>query len=67
MKVISSPQNSNIKRLNEIYKVLKKNDFGYLVEENTFLKKFPFLRNYKYGKTEEAADETIPIRIRKVF
>ena len=67
MKIISSPQNSNIKRLNEIYKVLKKNDFGYLIEENTFLKKFPFLRNYKYGKTEEAADETIPIRIRKVF
>lgn len=67
MKVISSPQNENLKRINEIYQVLKKNDFGYLIEENTFLKKFPFLRNRKIEKEEEIADEKIPVRIRKVF
>ena len=47
MKVIPNSQNDNLKRINEIYKVLKKNDFGYLIEENTFFKKFPFLRNFK--------------------
>lgn len=36
MNVNANPRNDNIKRLNEIYKVLKKNDFGYLIEENTF-------------------------------
>ena len=29
MKVVASTRNDNLKRLNEIYKVLKKNDFGY--------------------------------------
>ena len=67
MKVISSPQHDNLKRLNEIYQVLKKNDFGYLIEENTFLKKFPFLRNRKIEREEEISDESIPVRIRKVF
>ena len=50
MKVVASTRNDNLKRLNEIYKVLKKNDFGYLIEENTFFRKFPFLRNYKLEK-----------------
>ena len=67
MKVIARPQNENLKRVNEIYQVLKKNDFGYLIEENTFLKKFPFLRNRKIEKEEGLADESIPVRIRKVF
>ncbi|WP_407410690.1 ABC1 kinase family protein [Methanobrevibacter sp.] len=67
MKVIVRPQNENLKRVNEIYQVLKKNDFGYLIEENTFFKKFPFLRNRKIEKEEGLADESIPIRIRKVF
>jgi len=40
MKVIPNAGNENIKRINEIYQVLKKNDFGYLIEENTFLKDF---------------------------
>ena len=67
MKVKTSNRNKNIKRLNEIYKVLKKNDFGYLIEENTFFKKFPFLRNYKAGKEGELPDESVPLRIRKVL
>ena len=41
MKVIARPQNENIKRVNEIYQVLKKNYFGYLIEENNFFQKFP--------------------------
>lgn len=67
MKVIPSSQNDNIKRINEIYRVLKKNDFGYLIEENTFFRKFPFLRNYKMEKEEGIPDESIPLRIRKVL
>ena len=67
MKVISSSKNENIKRINEIYKVLKDNDFGYLIEENTFFKKFPFLRNREAKKDEMFLDDTAPIRIRKVL
>ncbi|AMD16943.1 ABC transporter [Methanobrevibacter sp. YE315] len=67
MKVISNSRNENIKRINEIYKVLKDNDFGYLIEENTFFKKFPFLRNRRTKKDETFLDETAPIRIRKVL
>lgn len=67
MKVIPNSNNENIKRINEIYKVLKKNDFGYLIEENTFFKKFPFLRNYKAEKEGLFEDESIPLRIRKVL
>ena len=67
MKVIANSRNDNIKRINEIYNVLKENDFGYLIEENTFFKKFPFLRNKNYKQESEIPDETIPIRIRHVF
>ena len=67
MKVISSTRNDNIKRINEIYKVLKDNDFGYLIEENTFFKKFPLLRNRSAEKDEAFLDETAPKRIRKVL
>ena len=38
MKIINKSTNSDIQRINQIYKVLKKNDFGYLIEENTFFK-----------------------------
>ncbi|MDO5823319.1 AarF/ABC1/UbiB kinase family protein [Methanobrevibacter sp.] len=67
MKVIASAKNDDLKRLNEIYKVLKKNDFGHLIEENTFFRKFPFLRNYKIENEEEFPDESVPLRVRKVL
>ncbi len=67
MKVIPNAGNENIKRINEIYQVLKKNDFGYLIEENTFFKKFPFLRNRKAKEEGIFPDESIPIRIRRVL
>ena len=67
MKVISHPQNENIKRINEIYQVLKKNYLGYLIEENTFFSKFPFIKNRKIEKEEKTADESISVRIKKVF
>ena len=67
MKVINNTRNSDIQRINQIYQVLKNNDFGYLIEENTFFKTFPFLRNRKLSKDDELPDETIPGRIRKVF
>ena len=67
MKVIENVPNDNIKRINQIYQILKKNDFGYLIEENTFFKKFPFLRNRNAEKEENIQDNTVPIRIRKVL
>lgn len=67
MKISFSQQNVYLKRINEIYKVLKKNDFGYLIEENTFLKKFPFLRNRKKEEVERFLDESVPSRLRMVF
>lgn len=67
MKVIPSPRNKNIKRLNEIYKVLKKNDFGHLIEKNSFFLRFPFLRNDEEEDLEDYTDNSVPIRVRKVF
>ena len=67
MKIKLGSQNKNIKRINEIYKVLKKNDFGYLIEESTFFKTFPFLRNRKIQKQFESDDKSVPIRIRSVL
>lgn len=67
MKVTANSRNDDIKRINEIYKVLKENDFGYLIEENTFFKKFPFLRNRKRKKEESILDDTVPVRIRHVL
>jgi len=67
MKVTTNTRNDNIKRINQIYQVLKKNDFGYLIEENTFLKKFPLLRNRKNAPDEDFPDKSIPIRVRKVL
>lgn len=67
MKVTDKSKNSDIQRINQIYKVLKKNDVGFLIERNTFFRKFPFLRNKKFENDDKLPDETIPIRIRKVF
>lgn len=67
MKIISNTKNDSIKRVEEIYKVLKKNDFGYLIEENTFFKNFPFLKDTKRGKYKELPDESIPKRIKDVL
>lgn len=67
MEIKIGSQNKNIKRINEIYRVLKKNDFGYLIEESTFFKTFPFLRNRKLEKQFESEDKSVPIRIRKVL
>lgn len=65
MNIIPGKENQNIKRLNQIYKVLKKNDFGYLIEKNTFIKKFPFMRNKKIENLP--LDDTVPVRIRNVL
>ena len=67
MKIINKSTNSDIQRINQIYKVLKKNDFGYLIEENTFFKTFPFLRNRKINEEMPFVDNTVPVRIRRVF
>lgn len=67
MKIISNTKNDSIKRIEEIYKVLKKNDFGYLIEENTAFKNFPFLKETKRGKYNKLPDESIPKRIKNVL
>jgi len=67
MKIINKSTNSDIQRINQIYKVLKKNDFGYLIEENTFFKTFPFLRNKKINEESTIINNKIPVRIRNVL
>lgn len=67
MKIIPNSRNEYIKRINEIISVLKKNDFGYLIQENTFLPTFPFLRNKEEEEAERAFDESAPARMRKVL
>ncbi len=67
MKIISNTKNDSIKRIDEIYKVLKKNDFGYLIEENTFFKTFPFLKDTKRRKYKQLPDESVPKRIKNVL
>lgn len=66
MNIIPSTKNEYLKRINQIYAILKKNDFGYVIEQNTFLKRFPFMRNRKLEKTI-TYDETVPVRVRKVL
>ena len=66
MKVVASTRNEKIKRINQIYGVLKKNDFGHLIEENTFLKIFPLLKNREKIEDTEL-EESVPYRVRKVL
>lgn len=66
MKVVASTRNEKIKRINQICGVLKKNDFGHLIEENTFLKIFPLLKNSNKEEDIEL-EESVPIRVRKVL
>ena len=66
MKVTANTRNDRIKRINQIYRVLKKNDFGHLIEENTFLKVFPLLRNRNKEESDEI-EESAPLRVRKVL
>lgn len=66
MKIIPSSRNEYIQRINQIYAVLKKNDFGYVIEQNTFLKRFPFMRNTEPDEILEF-DTSVPIRVRKVM
>lgn len=66
MNIIPSTKNEYLQRINQIYAVLKKNDFGYVIEQNTLLKKFPFMRNSKAEEGKEF-DESLPVRIRKVL
>ena len=66
MKVVASTRNEKIKRINQIYGVLKENDFGHLIEENTFLKIFPLLKNRNKQEDPEL-EESAPQRVRKVL
>lgn len=66
MNIIPNTKNEYLHRINQIYAVLKKNDFGYVIEQNTFLKKFPFMKNSKVEVGKEF-DKSVPVRVRKVL
>ena len=67
MKLRESEGNSNLKRLNEILKVLSKYEFGYISEKIKLKHKIPFTsRSYEYDSLEEL-DETLPLRLRLVL
>ncbi len=59
--------NANLKRLNEIIRVLTKYEFGYVIEKIKLKNKIPFKHHsYEYESLEEL-DATIPLRLRKVL
>ena len=58
---------NNLKRLQEIIKVLSKYEFGYLIEKIKLKHKIPFVSpSYDYESLEEL-DETTPERLRLVL
>lgn len=59
--------NTNLKRLNEIIKVLGKYEFGYITEKIKLKNKIPFTgHSYEYESIEEL-DATAPLRLRLVL
>ncbi len=59
--------NSNLKRLNEIIRVLTKYQFGYITEKIKLKDKIPFKHHsYEYESIEEL-DATLPLRLRQVL
>jgi len=59
--------NSNLKRLNEIIRVLTKYEFGYITEKIKLKDKIPFKHHsYEYESIEEL-DATLPLRLRHVL
>jgi ubiquinone biosynthesis protein len=59
--------NTNLKRLNEIIRVLSKYEFGYITEKIKLKNKIPFTGNsYEYESIEEL-DATTPLRLRLVL
>ena len=58
---------NNLKRLQEILKVLSKYEFGYLIEKIKLKHNIPFIsHNYDYESLEEL-DESTPERLRLVL
>ncbi|MBI5679663.1 MAG: AarF/ABC1/UbiB kinase family protein [Methanobacterium sp.] len=67
MKLGKLDGNSNLRRLNEIIKVLSKYEFGYITEKINLKNKIPFKsHSYQYESIEEL-DATIPLRLRLVL
>lgn len=67
MKLGEFDQSPNLKRLNEIIKVLSNYEFGYVTEKIKLKNKFPFKgHDYEYESIEEL-DATIPTRLRLVL
>lgn len=67
MKLKEREGNPNLKRLNEILKVLSKYEFGYISEKIKLKHKIPFTsRSYEYDSLEDL-DETLPLRLRLVL
>lgn len=59
---IRNKNNKNLKRLNEIIKVLRKYEFSYLIEHSGFYQKLPF--RSKHDEKDDELDDNFPIRIR---
>ncbi|MGZ7135446.1 MAG: ABC1 kinase family protein, partial [Methanobacterium sp.] len=67
MKLGEFDRSPNLKRLNEIVKVLSNYEFGYITEKIKLKNKIPFKsHSYEYESIEEL-DATIPLRLRLVL
>ncbi len=67
MKVSSNTRNPNLKRLNEIIKVLRKNGLEHINERAKLSHKNPFKKKSNEEKELEADTNLLSIRIRKSF
>ena len=65
MKVSSNTRNPNLKRLNEIIKVLRKNGLEHINERAKLSHKNPFKKKSNEEKELEADTNLLSIRIRK--
>ena len=67
MKVTSNTRNPNLKRLNEIIKVLRKNGLEHINEHAKLSHKNPFKKKSSEEEELEANTNLLAIRVRKSF
>ncbi|MBZ9570919.1 AarF/ABC1/UbiB kinase family protein [Methanobrevibacter sp. TMH8] len=67
MNIIRRKNNSNLKRLNEILKVLSKYEFDYIIERIGLKHKIPIIRHSHNYESMEELDSSLPIRLRKTL
>jgi ubiquinone biosynthesis protein len=64
MGIIRGKSNTNLKRLNEILKVLSKYEFDYIIERIGLKHKIPFFKSSNKYESLDELDDSVPTRLR---